>query len=136
LFGLEHVVSERVKLAIEEMNPIKVEYLPADIHMNSIGYEEGYFILNIYNVISAMDKANSIWDKSCHPDPKKEVGFIDKLVLDSSKLIEIPLADRLIFALEENPSKTLFHESVIDNIAKLEPKGFYAVPVEGQFTRY
>jgi hypothetical protein len=130
LFGLEHVVSERVKLTIEEMNPIKIEYLPADIHLNSTGYEEGYFILNIYNVITAMDKAHSEWTKSHNPRPEREVLSIDKLVLDLSKLADIPLQERLIFALGECPVYKLFHESIIDNIARLEPKGFYAVPVK------
>ena len=129
LFGLEHVVSERVKLAIEEMNPVNIQFLPTIIHGQKEDHED-YFIINCYNAIPAMDKKKSEWTKSGNPDPGREVQSIDKLVLDPDKIKDIPLSERLIVALGECMWYTLFHESVIENIEKLKPKGFYAVPVD------
>ena len=132
LFGLEHVVSVKLKQAIEELKPVNLQFLPAEIHTRSDEYED-YFIVNCYNLIPAMDKEKSKWTKSNHPDPEREVQSIDKLVMDLDKLKDIPLSERLIFVLGECPAYTLFHESVIRNIEKADPKGLYAVPVEAWY---
>ena len=77
-----------------------------------------------------MDKENSVWEKSNLGITEKEVLSISKLVMDLDKIKDIPLSERLIFALGECRSYTLFHESVIENIEKISPKGCFAVSVE------
>ena len=132
VFGIKHVVSSRLRLSLEEMSPVNMQFLPATIHANGDEYND-YFIVNCYNVIPAMDKEKSFWKKSRNTMPGREVLSIDKLVIDRTKLKDIPLSERLIFSLGECRSYTLFHESVIRNIEKTDPKGLYAVPVEAWY---
>jgi hypothetical protein len=130
--GTEHIISKRMKESIEEMDPVNIHFLPAVIHTGKEEKEDyaDYFIINCYNVIQAMDKENSVWKKSRNTMPGREVLSIGKLVMDMDKIKDIPLSERLIFALGECRSYTLFHESVVENIEKLSPKGCYAIPVE------
>ncbi|GHU99282.1 hypothetical protein FACS1894159_03080 [Bacteroidia bacterium] len=127
LSGKRQVVSKRIKTAIESLHPTNIDFLPADIHFHN-DFEEEYFIINSYNRISCMDLDKSEWRKSHHPDGG--VLSIDKLVLDTVKLGKIPIEQRLVFILDECETFTLYHESIVDKIEKLNPSGMHAISVD------
>ena len=134
LFGNEHVFSERVKQAIEELNPVNIGFLPAVIRTRK-NYYENYFIFYSYNIIPCMDIPNSAYKESSKSTPEQFRALtLYKLALDSSKLADIPLSERLIFSLGECRSYTLFHESVINNIEKLNPKGMHAISLDAWYS--
>ena len=130
LFGIRHVFSERVKQAIEELSPVRIGFLPTNIRTKN-NYYENHFIFYSYNLIPCMDVQNSVYTKSSYSTPEQFRALsVDKLALDSSKLADIPLPERRIFSLGETTAYTLFHESVINNIEKLNPKGMHAVSLD------
>ena len=123
------VFSERIKEVIESMNIPNIEFLEAEITdlKNETHYD--YYIMHVCRLIACFNKEKSKWEPPIF-DPNK-VMSIDKMVLDMDKLEKIPLQERLIFRLEECRNYHLFHESVVDAIAKLDPvpTGFRFVSV-------
>jgi hypothetical protein len=88
---------------------------------------EKYWCLNVDNDIEAMDKEKSVYKK-----PRRAY-FIEKFVLDKVALEKIPLKKRLIFVLEEAPSRVVFHKSVVDLIMAVNPTGLQFKPIKDCF---
>ena len=136
------IVSQRIKMQLEEMNLKEVQFIPATIYNQAGEIVEGYYIIHIYHFIQAMDKEKSDWEEDSNPE---QAYSIDELVLDNEKLDKIPLEDRLVFALKEHPLTTVYHRSVIDRILALQPigVGVYCLadwdesnPFEDEFREY
>jgi hypothetical protein len=131
LSGGYHVFSKIVCDVFQRFNLEKVGYLPANLTLNSKFYTD-FYILHVYNRIDCMDRAGSRWEPSqiFNPEkmpPKMEFRHIYKLQLDEAKLKAIPLEQRLVFNVDNVVFDTLFHESIVDEIAKIKrirSKGF------------
>lgn len=118
------VISERVKDVMEGMNLKEVQYLPATIEGNDEVFDN-YRALHIYNLIKCMDREKSVFDA----DEDGDIIQIDKLVIDGEALGQVPLEERLVFALEEKRLFMFFHKSVVEKILAIKPEGIMFSPV-------
>ena len=118
------VFSSRIIGMLQAMNIPDVQYIPARIyrHKPKDTFSDDYYILHILKRIDCFDKEKSIWKAGYGGEG---VGIIDSLVLDSKVLETIPINERLIFQLDENPHRILFHKSIAEEINGLNPKGVY-----------
>ena len=123
------VFSNRIKEVIESMNIPDIDFIEAEITDRKNETHYGYYIMHVRRLIACFNKEKSRWKPPVF-DPNK-VMSIDNMILDMDKLEKIPLQERLIFRLEECGLYHLFHESVVDTIAKLDPvpTGFRFVSV-------
>lgn len=127
-----HVFSDRIKELIESLNVSDIDFLEAaiiDKKVDMVTTIIGYSVMHVRRLIACFNKEKSRWKPPVF-DPNK-VMSIDNMVLDMDRLEKIPLQERLIFRLEECVHYHLFHESVVDAIAALEPAptGFRFVSV-------
>jgi hypothetical protein len=129
--GGAHIFSKRICDVIKNFNPIKVDFLPANITLGKrvLKTYTDYCLLHIYNIIECMDREKSKWDKRdmYNPEkmpPKMEFGHIYKFGLDENKLNKIPLEQRLIFDMRNVVFTPLFHESIINEMIKINPNFF------------
>ncbi|GHU99278.1 hypothetical protein FACS1894159_03070 [Bacteroidia bacterium] len=121
------VFSNRVKAILEKMNISGINYIDAEITDKKGEVYDEYSILHIRKRIACFCKEKSVWTPPAF-DPNV-VMSIDGMCLDMDKLEEIPLKDRLVFGLAEKSYYTLFHESVVDAIASINPTGLRFVSV-------
>ena len=119
--GYKLIISNRLKEQLETMNLKKVQFIPATIQNQAEEIVDGYYIIHVHHFIQAMDKNNSDWKKD-RKNPDRAVR-INKIVLDNNYLEEIPLEDRLVFALKEHPLTTVYHRSVVEKMLTLQPTG-------------
>ncbi len=141
--GSTMVISEKIKEQLDAMKLKDVQLIPATIEDINGDEHDGYYYIHIYNLIECMDKEKSEWrSPRRHPD---KVMSVDKLVLDNEKLDKIPLEERLVFALSEEPLTKLYHRSVVEKILSAKPTGvrFYCIsdfdgsqPFEDEFWDY
>jgi hypothetical protein len=127
--GAPDVYSNRLREVIESMNVPDVDFIDAEITDRKGETFDEYSIMHVRRLIACFDKERSRW-KPPGFDPNA-VMSIDNMVLDMDRLEKIPLRERLIFRLEECVHYHLFHESVVDAIAVLDPAptGFRFVSV-------
>jgi len=123
--GKYQVVVPKIKEAIEKLSPAKVDFIPADLYDKKNNSEE-FFILNCYNLQNVLDLESSEYRLSANGG----ILSIEKLVLDSEKIKNIPEKERLIITIEESRTYRIFHQSVIDEIEKTNPKGCYAISID------
>jgi len=59
-----------------------------------------------------------------------EIRNVMRFFLDTDALAKIPLEKRLVFLLEEDMPKQIYHKSVVDAIMSVNPTGvgFYQIP--------
>ena len=108
-----HVVSKRIKEAMETF-PLKgVQFIPAIIYDDNDKPHHDYFIIHVYNQIRCVDLEKSVWKPALTPG---NILTYKKLVFNDEILDEIPLNDRLVFALAEASRTIVFHKSVVDKI--------------------
>lgn len=55
---------------------------------------------------------------------------LPRLVLDEKVLQEIPLERRQVFRLKESTSTHVFHQSVVEKVAALQPEGLRFIRVD------
>ncbi|UUM32475.1 hypothetical protein [Vibrio japonicus] len=72
-----------------------------------------YVFFHIFNRYDVLDLDTTHWN--CEAP---SIGSISKPVLDESKLNTIPLEERLIFKLDQDPSFVFMHNSVVDAMLK------------------
>lgn len=114
-------ISEQLKNILESFNLKGVQFIPAVIIDKKGDEHEGYYIVHVHNLIKCMDKEKSTWTPS---DKKPGRAFsIDNLVLDNELIDQIPLGDRLVFAVWENSLNILYHRSVVDKLLEIAPQG-------------
>ena len=121
------VISDKIKNVMQTMQLKDVQYLPATIkNPKTEEVFEGYWVLHIYNMIYCMNKEKSKF--KAHNNGR--IVSINKLILNNEILNEIPLEERLVFALGEKRLQMLFHASIVEKIVALKPKGMMFCPLE------
>ena len=115
------VISERLKNVLESLNLKDIQFLPAIIRDNRHNEHEGFYIVHVYNEIKCLDKENSEWKQSRYD--KERAKDVEKLVLNNEVLEQIPLEERLVFALWENSTYVLYHQSVVEKMLEIAPTG-------------
>ena len=112
----EPVYHKRIRDVLEKMDIKGIQLFEAQIWEGEIAHPD-YYIMNVFNVISCMHR-----DRSKYEEEGMST-FIDKLSLDEEVLDKIPEDERLIFIIEEDYGKYLFHQRVVDAIMAINPKG-------------
>jgi hypothetical protein len=121
------VFSRKIYDVLNGLNIFGIQLLPAEItHNKTKEVYSDYWIIYIYNKIQCLDMKNAKYKL----DSEKEVSEITKLVLDKNILSKIPLEKRLVFSLQEDVSKYIYHKSVVDAIMSVNPTGIRFTPVE------
>lgn len=124
------VISGRLKNVLESLNLKEVQFLPAIIRDDKGNeHDNGFYIVHVYNDIKCLNKEKSDWEESLFNEEK--VSEIDKLVLDNEVLDQIPLGERLIFALWEESSLVFYHRSVVEKILDIDPTGLTVYSISG-----
>ena len=114
------IVSQKIGNVLKNLNTKGLQLIPATIEGKNNELFENYFYLNIYKMLNALDRDKSVykWDDFLH-----EAYSIEKLVLNEPFLNELPLEDRLVFRLKEDPTFEIFHKSIVDAIMATNPEG-------------
>ena len=117
------LVSEKFKQVIETFNPQHVDFYQADI-INGEKVWSAHYFMHVWNVYRAMHQGRSKIDGTYIDDDF----ILESLSLNEQLLDKIPLQERLIFVLDEDP-KFLFHETVVAALkaANLSGLGFIKV---------
>jgi len=121
------IVSEKIYNVLNNLKINGIQLIPSVITGKKKEKYDNYWYIHIYNRYAAMDRKNSRynWVESI-----KVANPIMKLFLDNKYLKTISLEDRLVFRLQENSTKQLYHKSVVDAIMATEPIGIRFVKVE------
>ena len=103
-----------------------VQLIPATITGKDNVLYEDYFYLHIYNIYELLDRDLSVYDWD---DFIEQAEDIEKIVI-SKNIEKIPLKERLIFKLKEDPTFEFYHKSVVDAIMTTNPEGISFTKVE------
>lgn len=121
------VFSKKIYDVLQPMNIYGLQLLPATIRGKKDERYDDYWVAYIYNRIACLDMENS--EYSVYGDDGK-VNFITRFFIDNKKLAEIPLEKRLVFLLEEDMPKRIYHKSVANGIMSVNPIGVRFIPIE------
>lgn len=121
------VLSEKLKKVIEDMQVKDIQFVPVLIRDKKDEFIEGFHAIKVCNSISCANMDLSDYASS---EPG-EVDHFNKLVLDNEKLDNIPLEDRLIFAVEEEITTVLYHISVVEKMLNAAPTGMTVYRLAG-----
>lgn len=124
----ESVVSRKIADVLEPMHIDGIQLIPAEIKTNTGEILENYFYIHIYNHIKAIDRNKSEYEVDDY-DPDFFI-WIDSFELDREVLAKIPREKRLIFKLRESSTTHLYHESIVQAIKAVNPKGVSFTKVE------
>ncbi len=120
------VISDKIADVLRPMNISGIQLLNCVLlgEKEEQDIREGYWGLHIYHRIECVNRELSI----CRINH----GIIsaEKIVLDKSVLEKIPLQDRLIFRLQEDPLYQLFHKSIVDKIMAVNPSNLGFVDLD------
>ncbi|NLL81429.1 MAG: maleate cis-trans isomerase [Tissierellia bacterium] len=105
------IVSAKLKNILEENFITGIQYLPIKI-INALTNEnlENYFVANIYNLVDAIDLANSKYDIFVVGDNEKII-TIEKYALKKEKIIDVD-----IFKLKDDTIPKFISEKVVNLI--------------------
>lgn len=116
--GNKDIFHKRIADVMKSFDIEGVEFLPAEIDDGKGNFYDDYVCVVVDdNTYEALDKEESIYEY------RNRIYRIQKLVLDKNALEKIPLKKRLGMRLKEARGYYLFHQSVVDAIMALEPKG-------------
>ena len=119
------IVSGKIRAVLEPMDIYGIQLVPAEIITFQGGTLPGFYYVHIYSWIKAMDMKNSNTKQLSNG-----TYMIRSFRLDNDRLREIPLNERLIFILEEDCGKMLYHTSVAEAIMAVNPTGVNFTKVE------
>ena len=114
MLGSECVGSNKLKNHFEQMNIYGIQFIPIEIKPKKGDTISGYFAINIWNVIQAIDKNNY---EGVEPDEFGLIWDLEKFSLDTELLDKIPLEKRMFFGLAEN-NLIIVHQSIYEAIQK------------------
>ena len=126
----DSVVSQKIADVLLPLDIKGIQLIPATVTSNKGELYEGFYYINIYHIVEAMDKNK---EKSKYESDEYGISWIDRFNLDKEVLKQIPLEERLVFKLEEDISIKLFHRSVADAIMAVNPEGIRFTKVEDWF---
>lgn len=126
-FSLElaGVFSKKIVDVLSKRMPIHgLQLVPAEIKDNDDEIIKDYWVANIYQQIECFSEKDCLFDE--------DMGWLSpiKVALDKEILNQIPLEERLVFVAEESSLFQLYHQSIVDVIMSVKPKGFAFVPIE------
>jgi len=113
------VVSKKIYDILQPLFINGVQLIPATITGKDNVLYEDYFYLHIYNIYELLDRDLSVYDWD---DFVEQAEDIEKIVI-SKNIEKIPLKERLIFKLKEDPTFEFYHKSVVDAIMTTNPEG-------------
>lgn len=126
-FGNKDIFHKRIADVMKSFDMEGIEFLPAEIDDGKGNIYDDYVCVVVdNNTYEALDKEKS----DCFMDEDTLMYDIKKAVLDRNVLAKIPLKKRLGMRLEEAPGYYLFHQSVVDAVMALNPKGLYFQDIE------
>ena len=120
------VVSKKIYDILQPLFINGVQLIPATITGKDNVLYEDYFYLHIYNIYELLDRDLSVYDWD---DFIEQAEDIEKIVI-SKNIEKIPLKERLIFKLKEDPTFEFYHKSVVDAIMATNPEGISFTKVE------
>lgn len=123
LSGPEIFITNKIVNIIKNFNPKGVKIINTELTTPKGDLIEDYFCLITENIIEALDKEKSDFER-----PRRSY-FIKKLILDRKILNEIPLEKRLVFMLRES-LHTVFHEKLAKTIMEVNPTGMKFINIE------
>lgn len=121
------VFSRKIYDILQPMNIYGLQLLPATIRGKKEERYNDYWVAYVYNRIACLDMEHSQYEIS---RVNGKVKNIIKFYLDNKKLTEIPLEKRLVFLLEEDMPKRIYHKSIVDAIMSVNPVGIRFYPIE------
>ena len=124
----ESIVSSKIAEVLNTMHITGIQLIPAEIETNTGDILEDYFYIHIYNYLKAVDREKSEYTEDDY-DPDLLL-WIESLELDKNVLKNVPLIERLVFKLYEDSSIHLYHETVVEAIMEVNPKGISFTKVE------
>lgn len=120
------VFSGKVRNALMKHMPIdSLQLVEAVINENGEEYRD-FWIANVFRNFLSFNEELSQYEDI---DEEKWYG-IEQVILDKTRLSKIPLKERLVYEAKEDPAFKLYHESVVDIIKSVDPKGMQFVPLE------
>ena len=133
--NLAGVFSKKIVDVLSKHMPIKgLQLVPAEIRDNSKKIIDGeYWVANIYQQLESFDEEKSVFDNI---SSMGSWTLIEKAVIDKEKLSNIPLEERLVYMAKESRAFQMYHQSIVDIINSVKPKGFVFVPVEEWYPEY
>ena len=121
------VFSGKVRNALIEHMPIgSLQLVEAVINENNEEYRD-FWIANVFRNFSSFDEKLTKYEKI---NKRGKLIGVEKIILDKGRLSKIPLKERLVYEATEDCAFTLYHESIVDIIKSVEPKGMKFIPVE------
>ena len=119
----EQMVSDKFRQVLLPFELPGVDFYPTEV-TNDDQVWSNYFMMHIWNNYRAIHQGRSVIDGTYVDDDF----FLEALSLDETILDKVPLEERLVFRLQEDP-QFLFHETVVDAIkaANLTGVGFIRV---------
>jgi hypothetical protein len=118
------IVSEIIYNSLSQIEFGGVQFLPCKIDLNG-NTVEGYRAIHSYNRLFCIDLNESVCNFN-----DGNLSNVQKLILDKRRLENIPLRERLIFRAAEDYSYQLFHESIVEEIARVVSKGIRYISFE------
>ena len=113
----DSVVSAKVAEALDVEG---VQLIPATITDKKKKAHEGYFYVNVYNIIPALDMDASVHN---YDDFLEVISMFQKIVFKEEVLAAVPPEKRLAFRFPEASGYLFFHQSVADKVLALNPEG-------------
>ncbi|GAA4737613.1 imm11 family protein [Flavisolibacter ginsenosidimutans] len=118
------VISKKIFDVLNPFNISGIQLLPSKIRGKNDEIFTDYWAIHIYHILKCVDVEQS----NC--SITFMLSNIKKIVLDRNILKLIPLRERLVFRLKEDPAFQLFHVSVVDSIMATNPTGIAFTNIE------
>lgn len=128
LGGACRVFSRKIYDAVNLHHFKGLQFVPAVIRgLNGQEFRE-FYVANVCRTLFSFDEQKTQFDSI---DDFTGAWFdIEKIVLDRTRLAEIPLEERLVFVAKEHPAYIPYHRTIVDAMMSVEPDGLVATPVE------
>ncbi|EHH1242462.1 hypothetical protein P3589_15365 [Vibrio parahaemolyticus] len=119
----EQMISDKFRQVLLPFELPGVDFYPTEV-TNGDKVWSNYFMMHIWNNYRTIHQGRSVIDGTYVDDDF----FLEALSLDETLLDRVPLEERLVFRLQEDP-QFLFHETVVDALkaANLTGVGFIRV---------
>ncbi|GHU19152.1 hypothetical protein FACS189475_05870 [Betaproteobacteria bacterium] len=121
------VFSQRMYELLTSLSISTIEFVPVEIRWNN-EIEKNYWAIHVLKSIVCLDRKNAVY-KLYDEDDENDIN-IEELKLDKELLNKIPLSGRLVFNMEEDGSKCLFHKSIVEAIMSINPTGIKFIPAD------
>lgn len=115
MLGIFYAGNDKLKKIFEQLNIYGTLFIPAEVKHKNGDIVKGYYAMQVWNILPAVDKNNY---EGGEPNMFGLIHDLERFSLDSELLEGIPLEKRVVFALEENYSSLLIHQSIYEVLQK------------------